>query len=395
MRGPVHFSTLAVQSLDPILAMLDAIARDPRNGKIDLTLGVFRDEAGQTPVMRAVSQAEGLLLSEQFTKSYIGVEGDREFIEALQNLLLRPFAQTRAIGGLQAVGGTGALRLALDLIKLDRPESCVWFGTPTWPNHRSLIVASGLQWGSFRHADPVAGTIDEAGIHDAIDRASQGDTFILHGCCHNPTGIDMDDEAWRAIGVRLAAKNILPIVDIAYHGLADGLAEDLSGLHALIEEVPMALVAYSCSKNFALYRERVGALFVLGAKATVDLACSNLVPIARASYSMPPAHGAATVRTILQSPALRQDWESELRELRARVVQLRQALAAAGQAGPVLLTPLARQKGFFSMVDVTPKQAAQLREDHGIYVVPSGRMNIAGLRVADVDRLVAAFGELR
>lgn len=389
----MFFASLSVQPNDPILAMIADFAGDARLEKIDLGLGVYRDASGATPVMRAVKRAEDRLLGTQSSKTYLGVEGDRDFVDLLRPLIFGGRA-LHAVGGVQAVGGTGALRLAADLLALEKPDRAVWFGVPSWPNHAALFKAAGLQIRTFRHADPATQDLDLDALHAAIDDAREGDAFILHGCCHNPTGIDMDVATWRDIGTRMAARNLLPVIDIAYHGFGAGIAEDVAGVQALLEVVPAALVAYSCSKNFALYRERVGALFVAGPKAGVDLALSNLMPLARANYSMPPDHGAAVVRTILQSEELTRAWLDELAHMRARVSGLRAMLAAAGQVGRIDLAPFGRQRGFFSMLPITPEDVAHLRDADGIYIVPNGRMNVAGLREEQIERLVAGLGSL-
>ena len=390
----MYFTSLSAQPNDPILAMSTAFAGDGREGKIDLGIGIYRDARGGTPVMRAVKRAEDRLLGAQASKSYLGVEGDRVFVSALQNLIFGEDQEGLAIGGVQTVGGTGALRLAADLLALEAPDRTIWFGLPSWPNHGAVFTAAGLRTRSFRHADPATQTLDLAAIEAAIADAAEGDVFVLHGCCHNPTGIDMDVSTWRHIGELLAARKLLPLVDMAYHGFGAGIEDDRAGLDALLAVAPAALVAYSCSKNFAMYRDRVGALFVVGSQAGVDLALSNLMPLARTNYSMPPDHGAAVVRTILQSAELTREWLAELTEMRTRVGMLRASLAAHGNAGRIDLSPLAWQNGFFSILPITPEEVARLRAEHGIYVVPNGRVNIAGLREDQVDRLVAGLAAL-
>jgi len=390
----MNFTTLTAQPSDPILSMAASFASDLRAEKIDLGLGVYRDVHGATPVMGAVKQAEDQLLSEQASKVYLGVEGDPVFVSALQSLIFGGGSSPHCIGGFQAVGGTGALRLAADLLAVEQMGRTVWIGMPSWPNHAALFKAAGLETRTFRHSDPVTQTLYLAAIEAAIAAARPGDAIVLHGACHNPTGIDMDAATWRHIGELLAARQVLPVVDMAYHGFGVDLEEDLVGFRALLDVVPAALLAYSCSKNFALYRERVGALFVVGSRAGVDLALSNMMPLARANYSMPPDHGAAVVRTILQSPQLSAAWRTELAQMRTRVSGLRTKLGSYGQAGRIDLAPLGRQNGFFSMLAVTPDEVATLREDHGIYIVPNGRVNVAGLREEQLDAFVAGLAAL-
>ncbi|WP_157218196.1 aromatic amino acid transaminase [Flavisphingomonas formosensis] len=390
----MYFATLSAEPRDPILAIIDAFASDRRTDKIDLGIGVYRDAEGGTPVMRVVKLAEQQLLAEQASKGYLGIEGDRHFVAALQPILFGTLPRALDIAGVQSVGGTGALRLAADLLALERRDRTVWFGLPTWANHLPLFAAAGLQTRTFRYVDPATQRVDGAALGDAVAQARQGDVIVVHGCCHNPTGIDLDLETWREIGVQCARKGLLPVVDMAYHGFGHGLDEDAAGLRALLEEVPAALIAYSCSKNFALYRERTGALFVVGSGLGVELAMSNLFALARANYSMPPDHGAAVVRTILQSPALARAWREELGEMRTRVRSLRAALAAHGRRGPVDLVPLGQQNGFFSSLPLDAGQIMHLREAHGIYIAPNGRINVAGLAETQLDRFAASLEEL-
>lgn len=387
----MHFMTLARQADDPILAMGAAFSADVRDRKLDLGIGVYRDASGQTPVMRAVKEAERRLLIGQPTKSYLGVEGDRAFLEGVEPLALGDARADHAVTAIQTVGGTGALRLAADLLAREKPDRTVWFGAPSWTNHGALFAAAGLAVRTFRYLDPLSQQIDEAAFGEALEAAREGDVFVLHGCCHNPTGVDASAAQWRSIGRALARRNLLPLVDSAYHGLGQGLEADRAGLRILLEEVPSALVAYSCSKNFALYRERVGALFVVGRRQGVELAASNLTALARATYSMPPDHGAAVVRTILHSDELTAIWRAELDAMRGRVQGLRALLAREGRIGPIDLGRLATQHGFFSSLALAPADIARLRDDHGVYVVPSGRINIAGLREEQVGAFVAAL----
>lgn len=292
---------------------------------------------------------------------------------------------------MQTVGGTGALKLAAELLVREAPQRTVWVATPTWPNHDPIFRGTGLRVRTFQHADDSGQAFDPDALEAALDEAEAGDVVVLHGCCHNPTGIDPDVDQWSRIGSLLARRNLLPIIDMAYHGLGGGLDQDRAGMLALMEQVPAGLIAYSCSKNFALYRDRVGALVVFGDKSGVELARSNLIAIARASYSMPPDHGASVVSLILQSAHLTGLWRRELDAMRLRVRQLREALATHGTAGGIDLGPLARQNGFFSVLPLSTAAIVGLREHFGIYMAPSGRVNIAGLRLEQVDTFVAGL----
>jgi aromatic-amino-acid transaminase len=392
----MHFTSLLAPPADAILSMIQAFAGDTRSRKIDLGLGVYRDANGETPVMTAVKAAEQILLSDQRSKTYLGIEGDRIFVDALATLIFGDPAsgEGRDIRGLQTVGGTGAVRLAADLVVGERPDRTVWIGTPTWPNHDSIFHAAGAKIGHYRHFDVQSQSLDRGAILTTLEQADHGDVVLFHGCCHNPSGTDFPPELWQQAATIIAQRGLLPIVDIAYHGLGHGLEADARGLRILIDTVPAALIAYSCSKNFAMYRDRLGALFVVGARQAVDLAWNNLLQIARASYSMPPDHGAAVVREILTDPELKGEWKGELAGMRHRVQSLRAMLAAHGQVGRFDLSPLGRQTGFFSMLPLSPAEVATLRADHGIYIVPNGRMNIAGMQEDQAEMFIEGLAAL-
>lgn len=388
-----HFASLRPQPTDPILALTDIFAVDERADKIDLGIGVYRDPAQRTPVMAAVKSAERELVEKQGSKAYLGCGGDPEFLSALSRLLVGG-AVGKGLSGVQTVGGTGALRLAADLLALERPERTVWIGTPTWPNHIPIFRTAFADVRTYEQFDPQAQRMRADAVLDAMSQAAAGDIFILHGCCQNPTGIDPDMEGWSAIATLADRRGILPIVDIAYHGFGEGLERDAAPLRLLLEHVPAALIAYSCSKNFGLYRDRVGALFVAGDPQASEVACSNLLQLARTSYSMPPDHGAAVVRTILQSPTLETEWRAELESYRVRLRGLRERLASHGTVGRIDLAPLADQKGFFSQLPLSVDQVERLRREHGIYMAPSGRINIAGLGDRQIPAFAAALAGL-
>ncbi|KQX17952.1 MULTISPECIES: aromatic amino acid transaminase [unclassified Sphingomonas] len=389
-----HFAALRPQPIDPILALVDIFASDERPDKIDLGIGVYRDPAQRTPVMAAVKLAERELVEKQDSKAYLGCGGDPAFLAALTCLLIGDGALGKQISGVQTVGGTGALRLAADLLAVERPGRTIWIGTPTWPNHLPIFRTVFADVRTYEQFDPWTQQMRADAVLDAMSQAVAGDVFVLHGCCHNPTGIDPDMESWSAIASLAERRGILPIVDIAYHGFGDGLEGDTIPLRLLLDHVPAALIAYSCSKNFGLYRDRVGALFVAGDPQASDVACSNLLQLARTSYSMPPDHGAAVVRTILQSPTLETEWRAELESYRMRLRGLRERLASHGTVGRIDLAPLADQKGFFSQLPLSIDQVDRLRRDHGIYMAPSGRINIAGLGDRQVSVFAAALAGL-
>lgn len=383
---------LEQQPPDALLALIKLYEADSRPEKIDLGVGVYRTADGGTPVFAAIKAAERRLLEEQTTKAYLGPEGDMGFVHALMPYVFGAENPSRGgrIDGMQAPGGTGAVRLALALAKRAGIER-VLMGLPSWPNHAQILADVGLELVGFNHAVS-DGSADLAALEAAIGEARPGDAVLLHGCCHNPTGIDYTPEQWDAIAALLAKSGVLPIVDLAYQGLGNGLEEDAYGTRKVIDAVPEALVAYSCDKNFGVYRDRVGALFVM-AKAPAQLGqiLSNGHTLARASWSMPPDHGAAAVRIALSDEELTAAWLAELDSMRSRMAGVRARLAAAGVVGSIDLTPLGRQFGMFAMLPLSREQIASLRADHGIYMAGSGRINVAGLTLGNIDVFVAAL----
>ncbi|MEM6858951.1 MAG: aromatic amino acid transaminase [Pseudomonadota bacterium] len=387
---------LEAQSPDALLALIKLHAADPRPDKVDLGVGVYRTGQGDTPVFGAIKQAEQALVDTQSSKSYLGPEGDTGFVNALMPYIFGDDATMGGrISGMQTPGGTGAVRLALALAQ-KAGMSRLHMGTPSWPNHKQIIDDLGLGLAAFDHANP-DGTANLDAVLTAIRSAQPGDGVLLHGCCHNPTGIDYSLDDWAAIGDAIAETGIFPIIDTAYQGLGDGLEEDAAGFRSLLSKVPEAFIAYSCDKNFGMYRDRVGAFYIMAASGegeTLETAFSNANALARASWSMPPDHGAAAVRLILRDPQMTQGWIDELDQMRARMRQVRDRLAEAGTAGSVDLTPLGIQNGLFSVLPVTKEQVVQLREEHGIYMAGSGRINIAGLTMDNIDKFITAIAEV-
>ncbi len=383
------FQTLLPQPPDGLLALIGLFRDDPRNSKIDLGVGTYRNAAGVTPVLEAVKAAERILLEGQQTKSYLGPEGDQRFVELLRPLVFGAAdAHAGRLVGVQTPGGGGALRLGGELITAARPGATVWLGTPTWPNHRPVLEAAGLTVAEYRYFDPATQTLCFDDMLAALSAADPGDAVLLHGCCHNPTGAELDPAQWDAVAEVLAERGLMPFIDLAYQGLGSGLEADAYGVRRVLAAVPEALVAYSCDKNFGLYRERTGALFALardaGAASTVF---GNLLSLARVNWSMPPDHGAAAVRIVLDSPELSRLWRTELDGMARRINAVRDALAAAEPR----LGFLSRQRGMFSLLPVSPDTVAVLRRDHGIYMAGSGRINLAGLQAADAGIFVEAL----
>ncbi len=385
---------LAPAAPDALLALIKLHAADRRPDKIDLGVGVYRTGQGGTPVFGAIKAAEARLVETQDSKAYLGPEGDMDFVEALMPYV---FGADPAMGGriqgMQTPGGTGAVRLAVALART-AGVTRVHLGVPSWPNHAQILADLPLEIVPFGH-DREDGTANVDAVLQIIGRAGEGEAVLLHGCCHNPTGIDYAPGQWDAIATALATSKAMPIIDLAYQGLGHGMEEDAAGLRKVLAAVPEALVAYSCDKNFGLYRDRVGAFYVMAREGSrLPTIMSNAAALARANWSMPPDHGAAAVRLVLGDPDLTAQWLEELDTMRKRMRQVRDRLAAAGQVGSLDLTPIARQNGLFSMLSLDKEQIARLRAEHGIYMAGSGRINVAGLTQGNIDRFLAALSDV-
>lgn len=385
------FGDLKPAATDPLLGLMSRFRADSRARKIDLGVGVYRDAAGNTPVFAAVKAAEQRLATGQTSKAYVGAEGDPEFVSLLATAVFGGSMADLQLAGMQTVGGTGALRLAAELLSRTRPGRRIWLSLPTWPNHVPLFTAAGLEVHGVAGFDLVAQRHRTEALLQALAGAAPGDALLLHGCCHNPTGVDPDLGFLESIAAEISARGLIPLIDMAYQGLGRGWSEDGAAMRRLAA-LPNVLIAYSCDKNFGLYRERVGALFVAGATPSeTQTLLSHLVALARASYSMPPDHGAAVVRVILEDPALTRLWRSELDAMQSRLRSLRDALAAHGRIGAVNLGSLADGHGLFALLPLSPAQIELLQADHGIYLPHSGRINIAGLAEQHIDRFVASL----
>lgn len=383
------FQSLRPQPADPLLALIGLFRDDPRAGKMDLGVGTYRDERGNTPVMAVVKAAERMLLEGQQTKGYLGPEGDRRFVELLVPIAFgADDAHAGRLVGVQTPGGSGALRLGAELIAAARPGAKVWLGTPTWPNHRPVLQSAGLQVAEFRCFDRASQALRFDEVLAALSAAEPGDVVLLQGCCNNPTGTDLEPSQWDRVADLLAERRLVPFVDLAYQGLGESLDADAYGTRRVLSRAEEALVAYSCDKNFGLYRERTGALFALARDAeSAGTVYANLLVHARVNWSMPPDHGAAAVRLVLESEELARAWREELDGMCRRINAVRRALAEADPR----LEFLVRQRGMFSLLPVSEEQVAALRRDHAIYMAGSGRINLAGLRTAEADTFVRAL----
>ena len=383
-------SNLEQQPADALLALIKLHNDDPRADKIDLGVGVYRTGQGGTPVFGAIKAAEQRLIDTQTSKSYLGPEGDMGFVHALMPYIFgaEDPGMSGRIEGMQAPGGTGAVRLAVALAKRAGVQR-IWMGVPSWPNHAQILGDLGVELKPFSHATK-AGLTDMDALRVAISLAEPGDAIMLHGCCHNPTGIDYSPAQWDEIAEAVAAAKLLPIIDLAYQGLSHGMEEDAYGLRAVMAAVPEALVAYSCDKNFGMYRDRVGAIYVMAQDGDVlNRVLSNGHALARAAWSMPPDHGGAAVRIVLEDPALTALWLDELETMRTRMRQVRARLAEEGRAGTIDLVPLGNQNGMFSVLPLDAGQIQRLRADHGIYLAGSGRINAAGLTMGNIGKFIA------
>lgn len=388
------FENLNPAPADKILALIGLYRADPRANKVDLGVGVYKDSAGKTPVMHAVREAEKRLLAGQDSKSYLGLAGDMAFNAAMAKLVFGAGADARRIRAAQTPGGSGALRLVAELLKQARPDAAVWVSDPTWVNHVAILRAAGLQVREYPYFDAGAGVVRFDAMVAALTDAPAGDVVLLHGCCHNPTGANLDAAQWTIIADLLVEKGLLPFIDIAYQGFGDGLDADAEGLRIVAAKVPEMVVAASCSKNFAVYRDRVGAAMVMTTNGEqADIAASQMFAGARTLYSMPPDHGAAAVRIVLEDPTLRADWQSELEEMRLRMLSLRQRFAEAlrRQSNSDRFDFITSHRGMFSRLGLTEKQVDRLRDEHAVYMVGDSRINVAGLPEDGLDELAKAI----
>ncbi len=397
----MSFEGLSPIPTDPILGLSAAYAADTRSQKLDLGVGVYKDDAGLTPVMAAVKQAEHNLLQRQDSKAYIAPAGLPGFVHGVQTLLLsdnHPVLDDKRVCTVQTPGGCGALRLAAELLQSIKAGQKVWVSDPTWANHVPLLQGAGLSIVSYRYYRPASQDLDFEGMQEDLSRAQPGDVVLLHGCCHNPSGVDLSTEQWEQLTEQCLEQGLLPFVDVAYHGLGQGLEADATGWRSMAARVPEMLIASSCSKNFGLYRERAGAITVIAAsEEKASAAQSHLCAIARGIWSMPPAHGPAIVETILQSDELNSLWQQELDDMRRRIQSLRDQTCQRLRDLNWHRDPgfISEQKGMFSFLGLTPQQVETLREEHGIYMVDSSRINIAGLNDAGIERLCQALLSLQ
>ncbi len=391
------FETLAAAPPDSILGLTDTFQRDPRAQKINLTIGVYRDESGLTPILASVKQAEERLLREEKSKGYLGIDGLDSFRTLAGELTLGQCVELDRVSVCQTPGGTGALRVAADFIVKQHRQARVWCSTPTWPNHMSIFETAGLATKAYPYLSADRKSLDFAAMIDALEREGRpGDVLLLHACCHNPTGIDPTQPQWEEIAELAAQRGMLPLIDFAYHGFGDGLQQDRVAIEAMSQQHSEFLICSSYSKNFGLYSERVGALLAICPDADVAAKVASNVKVAvRCNYSNPPRHGGAIVATILGDPQLRAQWQTELDQMRARIHSVRtQFVQAMQRTGcDVDFSFLLQQRGMFSYSGLTAMQVDWLRTEKAIYIISSGRINVAGITPSNIDILTTAVAE--
>jgi len=388
------FEHLKEKPADKIIALGQAFREDPRETKIDLGVGVYKNPQGVTPVMRAVKAAEKQLWEEETTKAYTALAGDPAFTGAMADLVLGDAVPRDNVATLATPGGTGAVRQAFDLVRMANPGARVFVSDPTWPNHLSILAYLGMEVVNYRYFDSTTCAVDFDGMMADLEGVRAGDVVLLHGCCHNPTGANLTMPEWRAVVERLNTAGALPMIDIAYQGFGDGLEDDAAAVRYVAANCPEVLIAASCSKNFGIYRERTGVLMAVMQEAGLrTLTQANLAYLNRQTYSFPPDHGARLVSMVLTDNALRADWQAELEDVRKGMLKLREQLAAELQrlSGSDRFGFIAQHRGMFSRLGATPEQVERLREEHAIYMIGDSRINIAGLNERTVPILAKAL----
>ncbi|WP_426618089.1 amino acid aminotransferase [Pseudomonas rustica] len=395
----MHFDAIGRVPGDPILGLMEAYAQDTNPRKFDLGVGVYKDAQGLTPIPEAVKIAEARLVESQDTKTYIGGHGNPLFGKVINELVLgadsKLIAEQRA-GATQTPGGTGALRLAADFIAQCLPGKGVWLSNPTWPIHETIFAAAGVKVSHY----PYVGSdnrLDVEAMLAVLNEVPKGDVVLLHACCHNPTGFDLNHDDWQRVLDVVRSRNLLPLIDFAYQGFGDGLEQDAWSTRLFAAEIPELLITSSCSKNFGLYRDRTGALIVCAKSADklIDIR-SQLANIARNLWSTPPDHGAAVVATILADPELKARWADEVEAMRLRIAQLRSGLVEALEPHGLRerFAHIGVQRGMFSYTGLSPEQVKQLREHHSVYMVSSGRANVAGIDATRLALLAEAIASV-
>ena len=385
------FETLKPIGMDPILGLMAAFRADTRETKIDLGVGVYQDDRGRTPVMTSVKDAEAKLMELELTKSYQGIAGDPDYNQRMMSLIFgadHSILSSGRVKSIQAPGGSGALRVGAEVIQRATPSAKLWVGVPTWPNHIPLLGSAGFEIKEYPYYDMATHKINGDAMMETLRQVPAGDMVLLHGCCHNPTGADLTHEQWDQIADLALERGFIPFIDTAYQGLGDGLDEDAYGMRMMADRLPELVIASSCSKNFGLYRERTGSItFIAKNSQQAEIVASQAMSIARQIYSMPPAHGALLVSLILGDQQLRANWQAELEEVRLRIKSMRTLLTNGiqGNSAGVDFSHIEQQKGMFSFLGITTPQIDRLRDEFGIYIVSSTRVNLAGINSSNID----------
>lgn len=391
------FAELKTQPADKILALMAMYREDTREGKIDLGVGVYKNAEGVTPIMGAVKKAEQIWWQEEATKAYTGLAGDPGFSDAMISLVLGDAVPREAVAAVATPGGTGAVRQAFELIQMAKPDARIFVSDPTWPNHLSILRHLGMETILYGYFDEETRAVDFDAMMTGLQEVKAGDVVLLHGCCHNPTGANLNLTQFEEVIALLNAKGATPMIDIAYQGFGDGLEADAVATRAVAAGCPETLIAASCSKNFGIYRERTGLLMAVGHDTERRaLTQATLQHLNRQNYSFPPDHGARMVTLVLNDPDLRSDWEAELEAVRLSMLDLRQSLASELQrlTGSDRFGFIAQHRGMFSRLGLAPDLVEALREVHGIYMVGDSRINVAGLNAQTVPILAKAIVEV-
>jgi aromatic-amino-acid transaminase len=394
------FESVATAPPDPILGLTEAFKQDPRPNKINLSVGVFQDASGSTPVLATVKSAEQRLLEQEKTKSYKPIPGDPAYALCVQELLFGKDSEMIGTGRAATAhtpGGTGALRVVADYLKKLAGGCTIWMSDPTWANHPPIFGSAGVPVKTYPYFDKETNGLAFDAMLTGLDKAAPGDAVLLHACCHNPTGVDLRAEQWQKLAERLAEKRLLPVIDFAYQGFASGVDEDAVGLRLLLTKLPEAVLCSSFSKNFGLYNERTGAVtFVAANKEQAQAVMSQVKVIIRSNYSNPPAHGGSIVTTVLRDADLHTQWEAEVAEMRERIAKMRLLFVGTLQALGVKrdFSFIARQNGMFSFSGLGPEHVQRLRDDHAIYIVNSGRINVAGMNESTMPALCEAIRDV-
>ncbi len=394
------FEGLESLPADPILGLMGMYRDDKNPNKVDLGVGVYKNEQGETPILSSIKKAENRLIARQLTKSYVGPSGNAEFNRLLPELLFGSQScviKDERLAVAQTPGGCGALRVAAELISATRPTATIWVSDPTWGNHIPLLGGCGLSIRTYPYLNPVTSELDFEGMMSTLSEVEAGDLVLLHGCCHNPTGVDLNHEQWRLLTALVVERGIVPFVDMAYQGFGDGIEEDAFGLRLLASKVPELIIAASCSKNFGLYRERVGMVGVVGSgQAEAGAVLTHILSIIRGIYSMPPDHGAAIVAEVLRDDLLKSEWVAEVDQMRGRINALR------AQFSRVMATHtksnrfdfVEQQKGMFSFLGLSLEEVTCLRKTHSIYMLDSSRVSIAGLNQASLPLVCRTISQV-